>query len=154
MSVNRKVIVNFSGGKDSTVMLHLVADEARKRGRRFGVLFVDLEGQYKLTIESVRRCLAMYEDCADPYWICLPIHLRNAVSVYEPFWTCWEPDAQPQWIREPPADAITDPDHFAGMNEAYAEFFPDPKPARTTVVTQLVGGIKVEIDCVAVAPAP
>ena len=49
---------------------------------------------------------------------------------------------------------ITDPDHFAGMNEAYAEFFPEPRPARTTVVTQLVGGIKVEIDCVAVVPAP
>ena len=49
---------------------------------------------------------------------------------------------------------ITDPDQFAGMNEVYGEFFPDPQPARTTVVTRLVGGIKVEIDCVAMAPAP
>jgi 2-iminobutanoate/2-iminopropanoate deaminase len=47
---------------------------------------------------------------------------------------------------------ITDPDHFAGMNEAYREFFPEPLPSRTTVVTGLVGGIKVEIDCVAVVP--
>jgi 2-iminobutanoate/2-iminopropanoate deaminase len=48
---------------------------------------------------------------------------------------------------------IADADHFAGMNAAYREFFADPLPARTTVVTGLVGGIKVEIDCVAVMPA-
>lgn len=45
---------------------------------------------------------------------------------------------------------ITGADLFQGMNEVYAEFFEDPLPARTTVVTGLVGGIKVEIDCVAV----
>ena len=48
---------------------------------------------------------------------------------------------------------ITDPDHFSAMNEVYREFFPEPLPARTTVVTGLVGGIKVEIDCVAVLGA-
>lgn len=45
---------------------------------------------------------------------------------------------------------ITNPDDFAPMNDVYREFFPEPLPARTTVVTGLVGGIKVEIDCVAV----
>jgi 2-iminobutanoate/2-iminopropanoate deaminase len=48
---------------------------------------------------------------------------------------------------------ITDPDAFAPMNEVYKEFFPEPLPARTTVVTGLVGGIKVEIDCVALLPS-
>jgi 2-iminobutanoate/2-iminopropanoate deaminase len=45
---------------------------------------------------------------------------------------------------------IAGADLFPGMNEVYAEFFPDPQPARTTVVSGLVNGIKVEIDCVAV----
>jgi 2-iminobutanoate/2-iminopropanoate deaminase len=49
---------------------------------------------------------------------------------------------------------ITDPDDFGPMNEVYKEFFPEPLPARTTVVTGLVGGIKVEIDCVAVLSRP
>ena len=79
-----RACVSFSGGKDSTVMLHLVADEARNRGRRVGVLFVDLEGQYRLTIEHVERCLDMYADVLDEHWIALPLNLRNAVSVYEP----------------------------------------------------------------------
>ena len=38
---------------------------------------------------------------------------------------------------------------FAEMNAVYAEVFPEPLPARTTVGAALTG-IKVEIDCVAV----
>ena len=41
------VNIAYSGGKDSTVMLHLAAREARRVGKRLGVLLVDLEGQYK-----------------------------------------------------------------------------------------------------------
>jgi 2-iminobutanoate/2-iminopropanoate deaminase len=39
---------------------------------------------------------------------------------------------------------------FAAMNEVYAEFFGEHKPARTTVVCQFaMSAIKVEIDCIA-----
>ena len=79
-----RVYVSFSGGKDSTVMLHLVADEAKRRGRKFGLLFVDLEAQYKLTIEHIEKCYDFYRDTIEPHWIALPISLRNAVSQYEP----------------------------------------------------------------------
>jgi predicted phosphoadenosine phosphosulfate sulfurtransferase len=103
-----RVYVSFSAGKDSTVMLHLVADEARKRGRRFGLLLVDLEGQYKTTIEHGLRCFTDYADITDQYWICLPIALRNAVSVYQPKWQCWDPDRRDIWIRQAPGLAITD----------------------------------------------
>jgi len=41
---------------------------------------------------------------------------------------------------------------FKAMNEVYAEFFGEHKPARTTVVCQFVmPEIKVEIDCIAYA---
>jgi len=40
---------------------------------------------------------------------------------------------------------------FAEMNAVYAEVFPAPLPARTTVGAELTG-IRVEIDCVAVLP--
>jgi predicted phosphoadenosine phosphosulfate sulfurtransferase len=39
-----KIYLSFSGGKDSTVMLHLVMEECIKRNRKIGVLFIDLEG--------------------------------------------------------------------------------------------------------------
>ena len=48
---------------------------------------------------------------------------------------------------------LADINDFGAMNEVYATFFPDPKPARTTVqVAALPGGIKVEIDCVVLLP--
>jgi 2-iminobutanoate/2-iminopropanoate deaminase len=48
---------------------------------------------------------------------------------------------------------LADINDFAAMNDVYATFFPDPKPARTTVqVAALPGGIQVEIDCVVVLP--
>jgi 2-iminobutanoate/2-iminopropanoate deaminase len=42
---------------------------------------------------------------------------------------------------------------FAAMNEVYAEFFGNAKPARTTVETKFADPkMKVEIDCVAYKP--
>jgi 2-iminobutanoate/2-iminopropanoate deaminase len=56
-----------------------------------------------------------------------------------------------------PADVVrcgvylTDMAFFDQMNAAYEELFPEPRPARTTIgVASLPGGIRVEIDCVAV----
>lgn len=112
-----KVYVSFSAGKDSTVMLHLVMDEAIKRGRRVGLLIIDLEAQYRATIDHMRLCVDKYREHIDLYWVCLPMALRNAVSQYEPRWICWEPGAQ--WVREMPSDALSDVTFFpffrAGM---------------------------------------
>jgi 2-iminobutanoate/2-iminopropanoate deaminase len=48
---------------------------------------------------------------------------------------------------------LADAGDFAAMNEVYAEFFGDQKPARTTVEARFVApGMKVEIDCVAYRP--
>ena len=99
-----RIYLSFSGGKDSTVMFHLCADEARKRSRRFGVLFIDWECQYTMTIRHVEEMFAPYADLIDPYWCCLPIRTVNAVSVFEPEWIAWEPGKS--WIREKPAIAI------------------------------------------------
>jgi predicted phosphoadenosine phosphosulfate sulfurtransferase len=123
-----RVYLSFSAGKDSTVMLHLVADEARKRRRTFGLLLIDLEGQYKLTIEHALQCVELYRDLIDLHWVCLPIHLRNAVSVYEPFWKCWDKEAQEAWIRPMPDCAVSDPAaypfFFDGMEfEEFTELF-------------------------------
>ena len=107
-----RVYLSFSAGKDSTVMIHLAADEARKRGVKFGVLIVDLEGQYKLTIEHAEEVFKEYDDCIDLYWCCLPISLRNAVSVYEPQWVCWDDDRKNDWIRELPSGAIHSEEYF------------------------------------------
>jgi predicted phosphoadenosine phosphosulfate sulfurtransferase len=120
-----KIYVSFSGGKDSSVMLHLVMDEAIKRNRKIGVLFVDLEAQYKITIEHIQAMLDLYKDNIDPYWVCLPIALRNAVSQFEPKWTCWGDGVD--WVRQPPKMAITDRDYFPFYyyDMEFEEFVPE-----------------------------
>ena len=122
-----RVYVSFSGGKDSTVMLHLVMDEAVKRGRKVGVLFVDLEGQYRITIDHVHACYDLYREHIEPYWVSLPIHLRNAVSQFQSHWVCWQPDAREAWIREPPPMAIAQQDAFPFFRYAmeFEEFVPE-----------------------------
>lgn len=100
-----RIVVSFSGGKDSTVMLHLAAEEARKRGRIIGVMIVDLEAQYTATAEHLQKTVDEYADCIDLHWICLPIILRNAVTSFEPRWMCWGEDAKDIWVREKPEKA-------------------------------------------------
>ncbi len=121
-----KLYVSYSGGKDSTVMLHLVMDEAIKRNRKVGLLFVDLEGQYKLTIEHIQECYDLYAEHIDPYWVALPLHLRNAVSMYEHHWVCWEAEREKDWIRPLPPMAITDESYFPFFEHAmeFEEFVP------------------------------
>jgi 2-iminobutanoate/2-iminopropanoate deaminase len=45
---------------------------------------------------------------------------------------------------------LADLDDFAAMNAVYQTYFPEPRPARTTIGCALRQEMKVEIDCVAV----
>ena len=108
-----KVYLAFSGGKDSTALLHLVADEARRVGKRFALVFIDWEAQLRATIDFVEAMFARYADIADPYWIAIPLRTTNACSAIEPEWTCWDPAKRAAWVRPAPATAITDPGHFS-----------------------------------------
>lgn len=121
-----KIYLSFSGGKDSTVMLHLVMEEAIKRNKKIGLLFIDLEGQYKLTIDHIQNCYELYSDYIIPFWVCLPIHLRNAVSVFETHWKCWDNGAKKSWIRDFPKGAITEHNHFPFFHDGmeFEEFVP------------------------------
>jgi len=60
-----KVYISFSGGKDSTVMMHLALDEAKKRNRKVGILIIDLEAQYADTITHLNAMVEMYKENID-----------------------------------------------------------------------------------------
>ena len=103
-----KIYLSFSAGKDSGVMMHLVCQEAIKRGRRVGVFFLDWEAQFTATVDHARRMFKLYEQCIDPYWIALPIKTWNACSTFDPEWTAWDPAKRNLWVREPEPVSITD----------------------------------------------
>jgi predicted phosphoadenosine phosphosulfate sulfurtransferase len=97
-----KIYISFSGGKDSTVMTHLVMSEAIKRNRKVGLFIVDLEAQYSATIFHLEEIVERYRDHIDLHWICAELMLRNAVSDYEPKWICWDESKKDIWVRQKP----------------------------------------------------
>src|ERR1700758_2438941 len=118
-----RVYLAFSGGKDSSVMFHLVMEEAIRREQRVGVMFIDFEAQYAETIRHVHEMFELYKDHIDQHWICVPMLLRNAVTQFEPRWMCWEPEKRDVWIREKPAGCKTEADYpFAVPGMEFEEF--------------------------------
>ena len=101
----KKIYISFSGGKDSSVMFHLIMDEAIKRNVKVGVLIIDLEAQYNDTIIHIEQMIEMYKDNIELHWVCAELLLRNAVSNYQPRWVCWDEDKKDVWIRPKPKQA-------------------------------------------------
>lgn len=116
-----KIYISFSGGKDSTVMTHLVMEEAIKRGRRVGMMFIDWECQFSLTVDHVASLFEQYKDHIDPLWIALPIKTNNACSQAEPLWTAWDETKKDLWVRDKHHLSITDhkffPFYYEGIGD-------------------------------------
>jgi len=122
-----RIYCSLSGGKDSTVATHLVMDEAIKRNRKVGLMYVDFEAQYKHTISHLEEMYSLYQDHIEPFWVALPIHLRNAVSMYQHHWVCWNPERKTDWVRQPPDIAIADQSYFPFYRYAmeFEDFVPE-----------------------------
>ena len=99
------IYFSVSGGKDSSVMVQLANIVAKKMNKKFDVLLIDLEAQYRHTIDHIEE-LKQLSQIRDFYHIALPIALRNAVSVLQPKWICWEEESKSLWVRDMPEDSI------------------------------------------------
>ncbi len=99
------VYFSVSGGKDSSVMVQLANMVAEKLNKKFDVLYIDFEAQYKHTIQHIEE-LKQLSQIRDFYHVALPIALRNAVSVLQPKWICWEEESKELWVRDMPKDSI------------------------------------------------
>ncbi len=99
------IYVSFSGGKDSGLLLNLVLDYKRRHNidKKIGVFHQDFEAQYQATTEFVTR---MFEDNLndiEPYWVCLPMGSRCAVSNFQIYWYPWNEAEKDIWVREMPS---------------------------------------------------
>jgi predicted phosphoadenosine phosphosulfate sulfurtransferase len=113
-----EVIVGFSGGKDSTVILNLCLEEARRIGRiPLSVMFLDQEAEWQTVIDYVET--VMYSKEVKPYWLQVPIKLFNATSHTSEWLHCWEEGGD--WIRE--KDPISIKENVYGTDR-FHEMFP------------------------------
>lgn len=123
------VIVNISGGKDSTVILNLALQVARELNRLpLQVLFTDQEAEWDAVIYYIRSIQANPE--IKFYWLQVPIKISNANSHANPWVYCWKENDI--WLREKEPDSIKEnvygTDRFAEMFPAFLKHhFPETK---------------------------
>lgn len=112
------VIVSFSGGKDSTVVLHLALAEATARQRLpLRVLFIDQEQEWETNINYIRT--VMHRPDVLPMWIQCPMQISNSTSSEDKWLHCWKPGAD--WMREKEPDSV----HMNIFGtERFGELFP------------------------------
>ena len=94
------ICVSISGGKDSTVLAHIVLSEGQRRNRKVLVFFLDEEVDYEATIDQIKYLMfEMYPETAIPVWYQFPFHLTNATSLEEGQLVAWEPGKHDVWMR-------------------------------------------------------
>ncbi len=98
------IYVSFSGGKDSGLLLNLTLDFQKKYypQKRIGVFHQDFEAQYTVTSEYVEQTFARVKEDVEPYWVCLPMATRTALSSYEMYWYPWDDNKKELWVRPMP----------------------------------------------------
>jgi len=102
-----KLVFNFSGGKDSLAMVYLGLEVAKEIGKTpIEVVYVDHEIEGLETLSLIEQVGAM--DGVNFIRYAMPFALRNACSFHAPKWYPWHPDEQDLWVREKPADAVTE----------------------------------------------
>lgn len=103
------IVVSVSGGKDSTVLAHLALTEARKRGRKIGIFFLDEEVVYDSTVKQVDYIMNLYPENTIPLWLQIEFKLTNATSLIEGQLICWEAGKHKIWMRPKRKDSIQHP---------------------------------------------
>lgn len=98
------IYISFSGGKDSGLLLNLVLDYRKKYypDRTIGVFHQDFEAQYTVTSEYIERTFERIKKEVEPYWVCLPMATRTALSSYEMYWYPWDDTKEHSWVRKMP----------------------------------------------------
>ena len=98
------IYVSFSGGKDSGLLLNLALEYQKRHApeKKIGVFHQDFEAQYTVTTEYIERTFDRIEKDVEPYWVCLPMATRTALSSYEMFWYPWDDKKKESWVRPMP----------------------------------------------------
>lgn len=101
------IVVSVSGGKDSTVLAHLVLSRAQELKRKVKVFSLDTEAAYQATIDQVKYLMFdMFPDSTIPIWWQIPLRLESATSILERYFIAWDEDKEEIWLRKKDPRAI------------------------------------------------
>ncbi len=92
--------ISVSGGKDSTVLAHLIIAEAKKRNRQITMLYIDEEVVYEETVRQVEYLmLELAPELVTPAWFQVEFNSTNATSLNNTRFLTWERGKHLDWIR-------------------------------------------------------
>lgn len=116
----KRIYLSFSGGKDSGIMLNLTLQYMRENNikEKIGVMILDNEANYEMSLEFMHSILKANLDLLDVYWCCLPITLPCTVSSYAIEWQCWGERDKERWIRPMPEE-----DYIVNIQNHPFDFF-------------------------------
>lgn len=102
------ILIAFSGGKDSGVMLNLCLQYMQEHGiqRKVGVVHIDYEAQYEMTTQYVDAVLASQPELIEVYRVCMPLRVPCATSMHQKHWTPWDTSERDIWVRDMPPNGI------------------------------------------------
>jgi len=109
-----KVVVSFSGGKDSGVLLSITMDYARRTGNlgRLAVYHMDYEAQYTKTTEYVDRVFDALPAEVEGFRVCLPIKAQCSTSMFQAYWQPWKMSEKSIWCRPMPTKHVINESNF------------------------------------------
>lgn len=119
-----QVVVSFSGGKDSGVMLNLVLDVAKQLNKldKLIVYHMDYEAQYQMTTDYVKRTFDNLPNEVSKFWVCLPIKAQCSTSMYQSFWQPWLKEDKEIWCRNLPDDCVNEENHPFDFNYQISDY--------------------------------
>ncbi|MFZ4705590.1 MAG: phosphoadenosine phosphosulfate reductase family protein, partial [Bacteroidales bacterium] len=92
------IVVGYSGGKDSTVCVHLCLQVARERNRLpLSVMWIDQEAEWQGTVDIATEIMTNSD--VKPYWFQMPMVITNNASSFSRYSNCWEEGKDSEWIH-------------------------------------------------------
>ncbi|MEI7675746.1 MAG: DUF3440 domain-containing protein [Bacteroidales bacterium] len=119
-----QIIISFSGGKDSGVMMELALDYATKTNQlhKVGVYHMDYEAQYQMTTDYVTRTFARLPKEVKKYWVCLPVKVPCCTSMFQNYWQPWAIDDKSLWCRDLPTNCINEENFNLGFDYEIGDY--------------------------------
>lgn len=135
------VVVGYSGGKDSTVVLNLALQVAREKDRLpLSVLFIDQEAEWQGTVDIVKN--VMYNPEVKPYWFQIPMVMTNNASSFERYSYIWKEGAEDKFMH--PLDPISIKVNKYGTDRFHQLFAAIFKGEFSGVKSCYVSGVRTE----------
>lgn len=125
---NPRIVMYFSGGKDSIVLASIVYNlcvSGKVDKKKLIVQFIDEEAMFDEVIDITKLWRNKFMDIDVPFeWYCIPVkhyNCLNSLSEDETF-VCWDPTKQDVWVREMPKFAIKDHHLLIPIQDNYQAF--------------------------------